>query len=99
MSIRIRFRREAEAEVIDALAWYRELSLDLSRGFRQSLDSCIASIQRFPESHPVVHRDIRRALMKRFPYGLFYVREADLITILACFHAKRDPVIWKERMK
>jgi hypothetical protein len=37
--------------------------------------------------------------MKRFPYGLFYVREGDLITVLACFHAKRDPAIWKERVR
>lgn len=98
MSIRIRFRREAEAEVIDALSWYRERGLDLARGFRQSLDSCLKSIQNLPESHPVVHRDIRRALLRRFPYGLFYVKEGDLITILACFHAKRDPAVWKERM-
>ena len=99
MSNRIRFRPEAEAEMIDALSWYRERGLDLARGFRQSLDSCLASIQSLPESHPVVHRDIRRALMNRFPYGLFYIREGDLITVLACFHAKRDPTIWKERVR
>jgi toxin ParE1/3/4 len=99
MSIRIRFRREAEAEVINALSWYRERGLSLAKEFRQSLDSCLASIQSLPESHSVVHRDIRRALMKRFPYGLFYVKEGDVITVLACFHAKRDPAIWKERVR
>ncbi|MBH0205910.1 MAG: type II toxin-antitoxin system RelE/ParE family toxin [Nitrospira sp.] len=99
MSIRIRFRREAEAEVIDALSWYRERGVDLAGEFRKSLDSCLASIQHLPESHPVVHRDIRRALMKRFPYGLFYVREGDLIAVLAYFHAKRDPAIWKARAR
>jgi plasmid stabilization system protein ParE len=97
MSIQIRFRREAEAEVIDALSWYRARGLDLAGEFRKSLDSCLKSIQSFPESHPIVHRDIRRALMKRFPYGVFYVRDGELVTVLACFHAKRDPVIWKER--
>lgn len=97
MSIQIRFRREAEADVINALSWYRERGLDLAREFRQALDSCLSSIQSFPESHPIVHRDIRRALMKRFPYGLFYVREGDALTILACFHAKRDPAIWRGR--
>jgi plasmid stabilization system protein ParE len=99
MSIRIRFRREAEAEAIDALSWYRERSRDLAGEFRKSLDSCLASIQNLPESHPVVYRDIRRALMKRFPYGLFYVKEGELVTVLACFHAKRNPAIWKERVR
>jgi toxin ParE1/3/4 len=97
MSIKIRFRREAEAEVIDALSWYRARGLDLAGEFRKSLDSCLKSIQSLPESHPIVHRDIRRALMKRFPYGVFYVKDEALVTVLARFHAKRDPVIWKER--
>ncbi len=78
---------------------YRERGLDLAGEFRKSIDSCLENIRSLPESHPIVHRDIRRALMKRFPYGLFYVREGDLITVLACFHAKRDPAIWKERMR
>jgi hypothetical protein len=85
MSVRIRFRREAEAEVINALSWYRERGLDLARGFRQSLDSCLASIQSLPESPPVVHRDIRRALMKRFPYGLFYVRKETVLPFSPVF--------------
>ena len=97
MTVRVRFRHEAEADVIEALAWYRERGLELGEEFLRALDSCIATIQRLPESHPVVYRDIRRALMNRFPYGVFYVREGDVITVLACFHAKRDPASWKER--
>ncbi len=52
MSIRIRFRREAEAEVIDALSWYRERGLDLAGEFRKSLDSCLKSIKAFPKAIP-----------------------------------------------
>lgn len=99
MTIRVRFRREAEADVLDALAWYRERGLELGEEFLRALDSCVTTIQRLPESHPVVFRDIRRALLSRFPYGVFYVREGDTITVLACFHAKRNPTTWKERAK
>ena len=99
MTIRVRFRREAEADVLDALAWYRERGLELGEAFLRSLDACLATIQRLPESHPVVFRDIRRALLSRFPYGVFYMREGDTITVLACFHAKRSPTTWKERAK
>ncbi len=62
MTVRVRFRREAEAEVIEALTWYRERGLGLGEEFLRSLDSCLATIQRLPESNPVVYRDIRRAL-------------------------------------
>jgi len=97
MTIRVRFRREAEADVLDAFAWYRERGLELGEEFLRALDSCVTTIQRLPESHPIVYRDIRRALLNRFPYGVFYVCEGDVITVLACFHAKRDPALWKER--
>lgn len=53
MSAQIRFRCEAEAEVIDALSWYGARGLGLAEEFRKSLDSCLVSIQSFPESHPI----------------------------------------------
>ena len=99
MTVLVRFRREAEAEVLDARAWYRERGFELGKEFLRSFDACLATIQRLPESHPFVYRDIRRALLNRFPYGVFYVREGDTITVLACFHAKRNPTTWKERAK
>ena len=46
---------------------------------------------RFPESHPVRHRQFRRALLRRFPYGVFYAVEADEIVILAVLHLAQDP--------
>jgi len=99
MTVQVRFRPEAEADVTEALAWYRERGLGLGEEFLRSLDSCLATIQRLPESNPVVHQDIRRALLRRFPYGIFYVYEGDVVTVLACFHAKRDPTTWKERAR
>jgi hypothetical protein len=46
-------------------------------------------------AHPTFyHRcevDIRRAVLRRFPYGLFYVIDGDAVTVLACFHLHRHP--------
>jgi plasmid stabilization system protein ParE len=50
-----------------------------------------------PVLYPVVHRDARRALLPRFPYALFYRPEPDRILVIACFHAKRDPLVWQSR--
>ena len=51
-----------------------------------------------PESGPVIHRDIRRRLLKRFPYGIFYRLVQGQVVVVACFHAKRDPAVWRSRV-
>jgi hypothetical protein len=45
----------------------------------------------------VVLRDIRRQLLKRFPYGLFYRLIEGQVVVVACFHAKRSPRVWRSR--
>ena len=45
----------------------------------------------------MVQRDIRRQLLKRFPYGLFYRLIHDQVVVVACFHAKRSPGVWRSR--
>jgi hypothetical protein len=47
---------------------------------------------------PVVHKNIRRALLRRFPYALMFVIDGDtMLTVTACFHGSRDPAHWQER--
>lgn len=99
MTVEIRFRPEAEADVLEAHAWYCECSLGLAEEFVRSLDASLNLIRRLPESHTVIHRQVRRALLRRFPYGIFYVHEGNTVTVLACFHASLDPRGWKERTK
>jgi toxin ParE1/3/4 len=55
-------------------------------------------IQANPNQYPVVHRNVRRALVRRFPYGVFYVVEGQRIVVLAVFHGSRDPSQWKSRV-
>ncbi len=46
----------------------------------------------------LLHRDTRRALIpQRFPYGLFYRIYGDVIVVVACMNAKRDPQRWRRR--
>ena len=47
MTVQVRFRREAETDIVEALAWYRERGLGLSQEFLQSLDACLATIPAF----------------------------------------------------
>lgn len=97
MSFDATFRPEAEEDLLDAYRWYEQQSKGLGMEFLRSVDACISSIERTPEAYPVVYNNIRRALLRRFPYGLFYVVQENAITILACFHFRRNPRGWQAR--
>ena len=48
--------------------------------------------------YAVVHEEYRRALIRRFPYAVFYaVTEAEVI-IYGVFHTARDPEKWRLRL-
>jgi plasmid stabilization system protein ParE len=94
---RVIFRPEARIEALEAYRWYENQRSGLGREFRQALDQAINTIREKPKSFPVVHRDTRRALLKRFPYMIFYRVYADVISVVAVMHGKRDPSVWLRR--
>jgi plasmid stabilization system protein ParE len=51
-----------------------------------------------PELHRKVHEDYRRALVRRFPYAVFYEYTRETVTIYAVFHTSRDPEKWRLRL-
>ena len=88
---------EAEEDIFDSYRWYEERDKGLGEEFLRSIDACIASVQRNPLSYPIVHKQIRRALLRKFPHGLFYIIDNDNLIILACFHVRRDPKKLEDR--
>ena len=69
----------------------------LGSEFIRVVDENLTSIQQNPLAYPIVYKQIHHKLLPRFPYGLFYVIQDDLIFVLACFHVKRDPQQWQRR--
>ena len=98
MSYEIIVRPEATREIQEAFNWYEEKSEGLGLEFLRAADACIAGIKRNPLASPTIYQDIRRALLRRFPYALFYIIKEERIIVLACFHAKRDPIDWMRRV-
>jgi plasmid stabilization system protein ParE len=45
-----------------------------------------------------VEEEVRRVLLRRFPYSIFYEARSSDVVVLACFHSARDPQEWKERI-
>jgi plasmid stabilization system protein ParE len=87
----------AEEEIAEAFRWYEDKSEGLGSEFMRALDASLASIQRNPLAYAVVHKQIRRAVLRRFPYGVFYLFENDIVIVIACFHASRSPKQWRKR--
>jgi len=98
MSYEIIVRPEAAREVQEAFDWYEEKSEGLGLEFLRAADACMAGIRRSPIASPVMYQEVRRALLRKFPYAIFYIVKEERIIVLACFHAKRAPIDWMRRV-
>ena|SRR3989304_9858443 len=93
----IRLHPDAEAEFRDAFTWYEHQRKGLGSEFMLCADEAIERIRRNPEMFPEVHNHIRRVVIRRFPFGVFYDVAEPEIRILAIYHSRRDPSRWKSR--
>jgi plasmid stabilization system protein ParE len=91
------FTQAARAELIDAQDWYEAEAPGLGPRFREAIDALTKRMSANPRQFPIVLRNARRALLRRFPYALFFAVEGDTLLVIACFHASRDPSQWQKR--
>lgn len=91
------FRAAAAADIERGYAWYERERVGLGEEFLRELSITIDTILAQPTAYPVLHRDTRRALVRRFPFALFYRIVGDTIVFVACFHVRRNPTVWKRR--
>ena len=96
---KVKISDEAELDLEEAYQWYETQVNQLGSEFIRKVDDSLSSIQKNPFAYPLIYQNVRRKLLSRFPYGLFYLIEDDLIFVIACFHVKRDPKQWKKRIK
>src|SRR5580658_7091607 len=91
---------EAEQDVAQSYAWYEEQEPGLGEEFLRCVDACILSIRRNPKLHVIAHETYRRALVRRFPYTIFYEYEErrKRIVIYSVFHCAQDPEKWRGRL-
>ena len=82
----------------DAFDWYEDRVPGLGSEFLICVDAVFSAIFRSPQQFPCVHKIVRRALTRRFPYEVFFIEDDDCIVVLSVFHAKRNPKCWRERI-
>ena len=62
-----------------------------------AIDLVFARVREQPRRFPVVHREVRRGLLRRFPYGIYFVIDGDVAVVIAVLHMHRDPDVWRRR--
>ena len=97
MTLRVVFRRAAKEEFDNAAIWYEERQTGLGGQFTSEVKNAVELASIDPERFPAKYRAIRCVQVCRFPYSVFYLHESLQIVVLAVFHARRNPSIWRSR--
>lgn len=97
MTLQLRVRSEAEQDLQEAANWYEQQRSGLGSEFLDEVLNAFNQISGQPTLYPVVHRNTRRALTQRFPFGVYFRWRADIIIVVAVMHGSRNPRRWKQR--
>ena len=90
-------RPEAELDMFEAALWYDREQSGLGREFLKAVRYVFGRIEEGALQFPLVTTDIRRAILRRFPFGIFFVVEKESATVLAVTHLHRHPASWQGR--
>ena len=93
------FHPEAESELIAAINYYEDCEPGLGYDFAVEVHFTLENILSFPKAWPVLEDNIQRCQTRRFPYGIIYVIDEDILYVLAVMHLRRDPEYWKDRSR
>ncbi len=92
-----RFHPDAERELHEAVDYYEDVDPGLGYDLSVEVYSAIQRAVAHPRAWPVLEGEIRRALVRRFPYGVLYVEAEDTLLIIAVMNLHSEPNYWKGR--
>lgn len=97
--LEIEIHEDAENELKAAAAFYEEQERGLGLSFLKRLRQTLDFIVDQPQAGTIVLNDIRRRLLRQFPYSIVYRVESERVFVLAVAHWSRKPGYWKKRGK
>jgi plasmid stabilization system protein ParE len=99
LSFAVQVRHAAELDIAKAQVWYETQQTGLGAEFRSEISQVVDRLAATPLIYQIAHRDIRRAIARRFPYLIWYRIAAETVIVLACMYAGRDPARVKARLQ
>ncbi len=90
--MRWEFHPEARVEFLESVAFFESRSPGLGSAFANEIELGLRNILDAPERWRLMEQDVRRCLVRRFPYGILYSIETGFILIIAVMHCVAEPV-------
>lgn len=97
MARRLVVQRQSDLDIQAAALWYEDQRTGLGMQFLVELDEVFRRIENNPRQFPQLEEEVRRALLHRFPYGVYFAESTDDVVVLAVLHLHREPDMWKSR--
>lgn len=89
----------AVRDITSAVEWYAQQGQELGLAYLRELRATYDRIVEHPLLYQELDQGVRRALLRRFPYAVYYLVDPDGISILAVLHASRSPAEWRRRSR
>jgi toxin ParE1/3/4 len=93
----LRLRSIAEAELAEAVTWYAAQSPAVAARFLDAIDAAFDRIRANPDAFPLVSPTLRRLLVPRFPYAVYFRVFPNVLSVVGIIHGRRHPRRWLRR--
>ena len=98
--IRLIVRPAAELDIREAVDWYEGERPELGARFLDELQSTLNRLRMMPVQFPSVGKGVRRALLRRFPYAIYFLMPDEArAVVIAVLHQRRAPRVWRGRAR
>lgn len=94
MTLPVVFRRRFRHDLAAGYDWYEAQQAGLGEAFLSAVLTSVQSIEPYAHLFAAVHGDVRRAMVPRFPFAIFYLLEPGRIVVLRMLHTARNPKLW-----
>lgn len=96
MALPVVYRRKVGRDLAGGFGYYEGQSEGLGERFLAAVDSAFDAIERYPEMFSRVHGEVRRAVISKFPYAVFFRIDPKRVVVLTVLHTARDPELWPQ---
>ncbi len=91
MGVELEIKEEAYSDIAQGYQWYEEKQEGLGEKFKSEIKSYFDRICKMPEMYPKKHGEQRAAVVKKYPYVIFYIAEPKKVTVFSVFNTSQSP--------
>lgn len=94
----IKIQPVAARDAEEAAIWYESQQSGLGVEFVLELDAAIDRAAEAPENYEELYFGMRRVLVRRFPYSVYFLFGSETVEVIAVLHQHQAPSSWQSRI-